>query len=294
MTSSTGPDPRAVMTALVSLAGRYENRRADRWARVPEELDAAIAADAELAEAGRVARALLVVELARRFEFSARYLDAILLTPRERFVLPEDMAASADDTPLPLDRAGQATVSAPHAYLLTYGLLSLSPGDHLLELGTGTGYGAALARRIVGPTGHVTSIEIDGALYERASRLLGARPERLDGAALGAAVACSRAAASGDDASVTLFCGDGRTLAERVLSGGGTSPPAKPWKVAITYALTEPPAALEAQLAEGGVLVVPVGPWDGHQELVRVERRQGALLREAHGAVRYVAERGHG
>ncbi|WP_129351814.1 protein-L-isoaspartate O-methyltransferase family protein [Sorangium cellulosum] len=294
MTSSTGTDPRAAVAALASLAARYDARRADRWARVPEELDAVIAEDVELAGAGRVARAPLVAELARRFAFSARYLDAILLTPRERFVLPEDIAAAADDTPLPLDRAGQATVSAPHAYLLTYSLLGLAPGDCLLELGTGTGYGAALARRIVGPAGHVTSIEIDGVLYERAARLLGARPARLDEGALGAATASSGAAATGDDASVTLFCGDGRALAERVLSGARSSPPARPWKVAITYALTDAPAALEEQLTEGGVLVAPVGAWEGHQELVRVERRQGALLREVHGAVRYVAERGHG
>ena len=58
--------------------------------------------------------------------------------PRERFVLPEDIAASAADAPCAARlRAGLATVSAPHAYVLTYGLLGLAEGDHLLELGIG-------------------------------------------------------------------------------------------------------------------------------------------------------------
>ncbi|WP_437965293.1 hypothetical protein WMF04_37440 [Sorangium sp. So ce260] len=289
MTSPPSIEFRAAVAPLAALAARYDGRRPDRWAPVPEQLDASIAHDIELAEAGRVARAPLVAELARRFEFPARYLDAILLVPRERFVLPEDLAAAADDTPLPLDRAGHATVSAPHAYLLTYSLLGLVPGDRVLELGTGTGYGAALARRILGPTGHVTSIEIDPALHARAARLLGTRP---DGRSDEEAFASSGAGPSDQGASVTLLCGDGRSLAERVLACGRTLPSERPWKVAVTYALTEPPAALEERLADGGALVAPVGAWEGHQELMRVERRQGALLREVHGAVRYVAERG--
>ncbi|KYF62204.1 hypothetical protein BE11_37450 [Sorangium cellulosum] len=291
MTSPTSTELRAAVASLAALASRYDGRRPDRWSPVSEQLDAAIAHDVELAEAGRVARAPLVAELARRFEFPAHYLDAILLVPRERFVLPEDLAASADDTPLPLDRAGHATVSAPHAYLLTYSLLGLAPGDRLLELGTGTGYGAALARRIVGPAGHVTSIEIDPALHVRAARQLGARPDpRGDDEAL----ACSSAGPSYEGASVTLLCGDGRSLAERVLAVGRALPSERPWKVAVTYALTASPVALEERLADGGVLVAPVGAWEAHQELMRVERHQGALLREVHGAVRYVAERGRG
>ncbi|WP_437332933.1 protein-L-isoaspartate O-methyltransferase family protein [Sorangium sp. So ce394] len=291
MNSPSSTESRAAVASLAALAARYDDRRPDRWAPVPEQLDAAIAFDVELAQAGRVARAPLVAELARRFEFPAHYLDAILLVPRERFVLPEDLAASADDTPLPLDRAGHATVSAPHAYLLTFSLLGLAPGDRVLELGTGTGYGAALARRIVGPAGHVASIEIDPALHARAARLLGARPDRHGDDAV---LASSGAGPSDEGASVALLCGDGRSLAERVLASGRATPSERPWKVAVTYALIEPPAALEERLADGGVLVAPVGAWEGHQELMRVERRQGALLREVHGAVRYVAERGRG
>jgi protein-L-isoaspartate(D-aspartate) O-methyltransferase len=283
------PDLRSASSVLAALAARYAGCRSDRWAPVSPELDAAVGADVELAEAARWARTQLVAELARRFEFPARFLDAVHLVPRERFVLPEDIAASADDTPLPLDRDGHATVSAPHAYLLTYDLLGLTEGDHLLELGTGTGYGVALARRILGPAGRITSIEIDPVLCERASRLLGASKATPDRPSLSMR---RTAAPSSSAAGVTLFCGDGRAIAERVLSD--RPPPARPWKIAVTYAVSELPAVVERLLSDGGVLAAPVGAPEGHQELMRVEREGGVLRREAHGAVRYVSERRRG
>jgi protein-L-isoaspartate(D-aspartate) O-methyltransferase len=281
-------DLRSRTSMLAALGARYDGRRADPGGPVPPELDAAIAADAELSEAARGARKQLVAELAGRFEFPARFLAAILAVPRERFVLPEDIAASADDAPRPLDRAGNATVSAPHAYLLTYDLLGLTGGDHLLELGTGTGYGAALARRLVGSEGHVVSIEIEPALYERAARLLGASNA---GAGEPGLPPRSRAARSDGESGVTLFCGDGRAIAERVLAERPLHPLTRPWKIALTYAVSALPVELERLLPEGGVLVAPVGVPDGHQELTRVERRAGALCRGAHGPVRYVSER---
>jgi protein-L-isoaspartate(D-aspartate) O-methyltransferase len=261
--------------SLPEVASRYARPRGARWAPVPPELDAAIAADEALAEAARRARAPLIAVLSRRFEFNQRLLDAVLRAPRERFVLPEDIPSSADDTPLPLDDAGHATVSAPHAYLLSFELLALAEGDHLIELGTGTGYGAALARRIVGPAGHVTSIEIDPALHARARRLLHADHDP---------------SASG----VTLLCGDGRALAERLLADRGLDAPPRvnPRKIAVTYALRAAPAGLELLLAEGDRLVAPIGAMHDIQDLVLVERRAGAVRREMHGAVRYVAERG--
>lgn len=281
-------DLRSRHSAFAVLAARYDGQRSDRFAPVPPELDAAIAADADLSALARGARTELIAELVRRFDFPARFLDAVLAVPRERFVLPEDIAASADDAPRPLDGIGNATVSAPHAYLLTYGLLGLACGDHLLELGTGTGYGAALARRLVGPTGHVVSIEIEPALHERAARLLDARP------AVAGEPGVPRLGSAARDqgvSAITLFCGDGRAIAEHVLAGRLLPLPARPWKVALTYAVSALPNGLERLLPEGGVLVAPVGPPDSCQELLRVERRDGALRREPHGAVRYVSER---
>lgn len=269
--AATAKDREAPSAALASLGRRYMNARRDPWGAVPEELDWAIAHDAELQAAAQKAREGLVWHLAQRFgPFDRRYLDAILFVPRERFVLPEDMDISAEDVPTPLDLGGNATVSAPHAYLLTFRLLGLREGDHLLELGTGTGYGSALARYIVGSEGHVTSIEIDPRLHDRAARLLGAdRFGEADGA--------------------TLLLGDGRRLAAEVLGGVASTRPT-PTKVAVTYALSAPPREVEELLPEGGCVVAPVGP-DSEQELLRCERRGGTMHRVAHGSVRYVLER---
>src|SRR6185503_2335324 len=120
--SSQGDDIDLARRELAALAGRYAHARSDRWALVSPEIDDAIAADAPLADAARRARRGLVREVTRRLgDLPApptlpRYMDALIRVPRERFVLPEDIALSADDLPLALDREGLATVSAPHAY----------------------------------------------------------------------------------------------------------------------------------------------------------------------------------
>jgi protein-L-isoaspartate O-methyltransferase len=99
--------------------------------------------------------------------FDPRHLAALIEVPRERFVPLAVMGRCEEDAPLPLDASGLATMSAPHAYLLSFRLLELSRGDSLVELGTGSGYGAALASAIVGPEGRVVTIEIDQALAAR-------------------------------------------------------------------------------------------------------------------------------
>lgn len=265
---------------LAALGRTYARPEGEQWAPVHHAHDEAIAADAALAEAGRHARLALTRAVVRRIgtivpvDILGDYVDALLAVPRERFVRPEDIAASADDTPLPLDRQGFATVSAPHAYLLTYALLLLGPEDHLVELGTGTGYGAALAREIVGPRGFVDSIEIDADLAARAQRV----HARLDGPEL---------------APVTLLSGDAARLAPGLLRDAldrrSSAPPRL--KIAITFALRAQPDWLINLLPEGGCLVAPVGPTDVEQQLVRWERRGGAVRATSHGAVRYVTER---
>jgi protein-L-isoaspartate(D-aspartate) O-methyltransferase len=273
------PERERSLCGLRTAAARWSRAPASSGAPVPPELDRAIAADRKLAEAGRGARQGLLSAVLHRLagllpvEAVAHYAEALLVVPRERFVLPEEIAASADDAPSPLDREGLATVSAPHAYLLSYGLLGLSEGDHLLELGSGTGYGAALASYIVGPRGRVTSIEIDPDLHARAVRLL-AQPD------------------SHGPASVELLLGDARALAPARAARGEVT---RPLRVTVTYAIAEPPEALLACLPEGGRLVAPVnmgGEGEGEQHLARWTREGGALRRTTHGAVRYVAERG--
>jgi protein-L-isoaspartate(D-aspartate) O-methyltransferase len=160
--------------------------------------------------------------------------------------------------PLPLDDEGLATVSAPHAYLLTFRLLALATGDALVELGSGTGYGAALASFIVGPRGRVLTIEIDESLAVQAHANLAPL------------------------ANVTAFCSD--AIGSVGLWGDAT-------KIACTFAVDELPRAWLDAIPEGGLLVAPVGPRERDQQLVRVAREASALRITHHGGVRYVKNR---
>jgi protein-L-isoaspartate(D-aspartate) O-methyltransferase len=182
----------------------------------------------------------------------------LLEVPRERFVRPEDMELSIEDTPLPLDEKGLATISAPHAYMLSFRLLELGEGDALVELGAGSGYGAALAAFIVGSEGTVVTFEIDPALAAWARRTLIGEPN------------------------VKVVEGD-------AVSSAAQWVPAK--KVVVTFAVDALPAAWLEALPEGGMLVAPVGPRDRDQRLVLATKRRGRVVETDHGAVRYVKNR---
>jgi protein-L-isoaspartate(D-aspartate) O-methyltransferase len=225
----------------------------------PLDLDRLIAADRNLEETARTARIDLIVEVDRRAgPFDARLLSALLDVPRERFVRSSDIAESAIDTPLLLDDEGLATISAPHAYLLSFKVLGLKPGDRLAELGTGSGYGAALASHIVTPSGAVLTVEIDEGLAHRASHQLAAYPN------------------------VRVLSGD---AAETLATWRGFD------RITVTFAVDDiAPAWLDA-IPEGGRMVAPVGR-DGAQRLLRVDRVAGELVWSDHGAVRYVKNRG--
>jgi protein-L-isoaspartate(D-aspartate) O-methyltransferase len=126
------------------------------------------------------------------------------------------------------------------------------------ELGTGSGYGAALASQIVGPTGSVLSIEIDETLAARAERLL---------------AGC---------ANVKVVCDD---AGEVLASWRGFD------RITVTFAVSAIPPAWLAAIPEGGSMVAPVGH-EGGQRLLRVDRVKGELVWSDHGAVRYVPNRG--
>ncbi len=224
-----------------------------------EELDAMIAADRDLERTARTARLDLVVDVDRRAgPFEARLLSPLLDVPRERFVRPADIGESALDTPLLLDDDGLATISAPHAYLLSFRVLDLRPGDRVAELGAGSGYGAALASRVVAPSGSVVSIEIDEALAARARRLLAGTPH------------------------VEIVTGDAGQL---LASWAGFD------RITVTFAIDEIPHSWLDAIPEGGRMVAPVGREYG-QRLLRVDRSGGELSWSDHGAVRYVRNRG--
>ncbi len=190
--------------------------------------------------------------------FDPRLLDAVIKVPRDRFVRPEDVDRAELDMPLPLDDAAASTISAPHAYLLSYRLLDLAPGDRLLELGSGSGYGAALASEIVGEEGRVTTVEIDRKLAARATVLLRDRPN------------------------VRVIFGDAMHASEWI--PGHT-------KIVCAFAVGELPESWLRAMERGAVLVAPVGK-TLDQRLVKVARGQdGELVTTTHGAVRYVANR---
>jgi protein-L-isoaspartate(D-aspartate) O-methyltransferase len=189
--------------------------------------------------------------------FAPAHLRALVDVPRERFVRPEDVEHADLDAPLALDDSGQATISAPHAYLMTYRALDLREGDRLLELGSGTGYGAALAAEIVGARGAVLTIEIDEALARAAHELLA--PLR----------------------NVIAIGGDGAAAAGFFAEYN---------KIVAAFSVDPLPRAWCDALRPGAVLVAPVGA--PTQKLVRVERdERGAIRTTEHGSVRYVPNR---
>jgi protein-L-isoaspartate(D-aspartate) O-methyltransferase len=215
----------------------------------------------ELREVARGCRLELAAAIQKHLgSFAPVQVRAVLEVPRERFVRPGDLERSADDTPLSLDDEGLATISAPHAYLLSYRLLELSPGDTLVELGSGSGYGAALASFIVGPTGWVRSFEIDAGLARWAERSVSEAGLR----------------------NVSVQQGDAMTSAPRWEGAR---------KVVVTFAVEAIPDAWVEALPAGGALVAPVGGAGGDQRLVLVRREGDRLVRTEHGAVRYVQNR---
>ena len=181
-----------------------------------------------------------------------RVLAALRTVARERFV-PEDLAEFAyEDTPLPIGE-GQ-TISQPYIVASMIEAAEPQPGDRALDVGTGSGYAAAVLARCVE---RVVSIERHPPLAERARAALEAAPAP----------------------NVTVEVGDGT-------SG---RPEAAPFDVILVAAGgPEIPQGLLDQLAPGGRLVIPVGPREWPQRLLRVREKSGGYAREDLGPVAFV------
>jgi protein-L-isoaspartate(D-aspartate) O-methyltransferase len=130
----------------------------------------------------------------------------------------------------------------------------VGPADRVIEIGTGSGYGAAVLGRLAD---HVWTIERHAALAERAGR---------------------RLQADGFD-NVTVIVGDGSL-------GWPESAPYD--AIVVTACPAAIPPALLDQLADGGRLIIPIGPKWQRQTLLRVRRRGDQLDQESLGAVRFV------
>ena len=179
-----------------------------------------------------------------------RVLAAIRQVPRDRFVPARRREEAWDNIALPIG-SGQ-TISQPLVVARMCELLALRGDERVLDIGTGSGYHAAVLARLVA---HVWSVELHPGLSDRAAASL---------AAAGAA-------------NVTLLVGD-----------GSLGHPAEAPYDAINVAAAMPaiPPALPEQLAAGGRLVGPVGD-DQHLILLR-RGAGGELRREQHERVRFV------
>jgi protein-L-isoaspartate(D-aspartate) O-methyltransferase len=179
---------------------------------------------------------------------SERVKKALLSVPREEFVLPEYRMMAYEDRPLPLF-AG-ATISAPHMVAMMCELIEPRPGMKILEVGTGSGYHAAVCAEAIDRRGKVYTIEIVRELAVYAAQNI----ERL-----------------GYWGVVEVFHGDGRRGLERHAPFDA---------VIVTAAASGIPRTLVDQLRDGGVLVIPVEEGAG-QVLYRVVKRGEKIEKRA-------------
>jgi len=193
--------------------------------------------------------ARLIAELVKEGVIkSERVKNAMLKVPREEFVTPEYRMMAYEDRPLPLF-AG-ATISAPHMVAMMCELIEPRPGMKILEVGTGSGYHAAVCAEAIERQGKVYTVEIVRELAIFAAQNL----ERL-----------------GYLGVVEVYRGDGRRGLERHAPFDA---------VLVTAAASEIPKALVEQLREGGVMVIPVEEGVG-QVLYKVVKSGGKVKKQA-------------
>lgn len=194
----------------------------------------------------------LIEELVREGVINSEKVKrAMLKVPRELFVRSKYRNFAYADTPLPIG-CGQ-TISAPHMVALMTEALDPEVGDKVLEIGTGSGYQAAVLAEIVAPEnstikGHVWTIEIVKELVDFAKENL-------------------KKAGYADR--VTVIHGDGSL---------GYVPAAPYDKIIVTAAAPTIPTPLLEQLKNGGKLVIPVG--DLYiQKLLIVEKKENGKIK---------------
>jgi protein-L-isoaspartate(D-aspartate) O-methyltransferase len=198
-------------------------------------------------------RQMVEQQIRRRGVTDPAILNAMAAVPRELFVAPEYRIQSYDDTPLPIP-AGQ-TISQPYVVALMIEALHLRPADRVLEIGTGSGYAAAVLSRM---SREVYTVERHGELV---------------------AYARARFQELGYD-NIQVRHGDG-TLGW---------PEHAPYDgIVVAAGGPQIPLSLRQQLAPGGRMVIPVGRHRERQQLVRITREnEGDFRQEKLGHVRFV------
>jgi protein-L-isoaspartate(D-aspartate) O-methyltransferase len=190
---------------------------------------------------------------------------AFRIVPRHLFVPPAEADSAYLDHPLVVkcgaDGRPVSTASQPTMMAHMLEQLGVEEGNHILEIGTGTGYNAALLCEIAGPTGSVVTTEIEPDIAVNARR-------SLEAAGYGV---------------VEVIAGDGRegyparAPYDRIMATGGASVVADAWA---------------AQLVDGGRLVVPLVDEHGEGASVVFDKTEGSLLRREERPCRFVLLRG--
>jgi protein-L-isoaspartate(D-aspartate) O-methyltransferase len=208
-------------------------------------------------------RKQLVESLKKRdFLTKPNVIKAMLKVPRHKFLPKGAISSAYIDSPLSIG-LGQ-TISAPHMNAMMCELLELKEGEKVLEVGTGSGYHAALCAEIVAPAnshnpGHVYTLE-------RHSKL----------------------ADSARDSLINAGYGDSVT----VIHGDGTSgyPQEAPFdKILVTASSPKKvPPPLKEQLRNGGILCIPAGSKEWGQDLYIISKKENKFHSKRITGVRFV------
>lgn len=186
--------------------------------------------------------------------YSTRVTKAMKTVPRHEFVPTAVRDRAYEDEPLAIGR--DQVITAPHLVAQMSELLELRPGQTVLEVGTGSGYHAAVIAEIVGPENVFT--------IERISDL----------------------AKTARDALVRTGYGDVTVVVADGSRGLPCHPPFD--RINVTAGSRDVPSPLLDQLAEDGRMVIPLGPREGPHELFLVTKLNGRIERWSYGGVRFV------
>ena len=193
-----------------------------------------------------------LLDLRQRGIMDAAVLRAMEEVPREKFVMPEHARSAYADRAMPI-QCGQ-TISQPYVVAYMTEQLGVQPHHRVLEVGTGSGYQAAILSRLAAK---VTTIERYRTLADAARiRLKAVRYDNVD-----------------------VIAGDG-------MAGAPDRAPFD--RIMVTAAAEAVPQALIDQLAVGGIMILPLGPQDDHQSLVKLVRTEQGVERTELIGVRFV------
>jgi protein-L-isoaspartate(D-aspartate) O-methyltransferase len=195
---------------------------------------------------------MVAEQLEARGITSPAVLEAMRTTPRHLFVQEALAAGAYEDHPLPIGH-GQ-TISQPYIVALMTQLLEVRPGSRVLEIGTGSGYQAAILHHL-GCT--VFTVERVRELYTASQRLF---------------------------AELNL-----RGIRQKLSDGTLGWPEAGPYaRIIVTAGGPDIPQPLLDQLDDPGLMLIPVGAHRRAQELMRVSKKEGRVITEPLHSVRFV------